>query len=102
MRYGKRILLKVIVTLTIEIPGEATLKVVVLTIVHPVPVVDKQEVFASIENYAGSVNVREVNAAEKLECIEKGALRVMEILEAELRMILLLDATEKEVIVSSV
>jgi hypothetical protein len=87
LRYGKRILLKVIVTLTNEIPGEATLKVVVLAIVHPVPVVDKQEVFASIENYAGSVKAREVNAAKKLECIEKGAVRVMAILEAELRMI---------------
>ena len=74
-------------TLTNEIPGEATLKVVVLTIVHPVPVLDEQEVFASIENYAGSVKVREVNDAEKLECIENGAVRVMAILEAELRII---------------
>ena len=86
LRLGKSILLNIIVTFTNEIPGEATLKVAVLAIEHPVPAVDKQEVLASIENYAGIVMVREVSAEEKLECIENGEVRVMAILEAELRM----------------
>ncbi len=44
-------------------------------------------VLARRENSAGMVNVREVNAALKLELRAKGAVRVMVILEAELTTI---------------